>query len=91
MTNFGENMITLNLTPKQFEAIKTALLHYAEHMTHMIEACLAAQQAKSAGTIPVAVHHSMVGKSEAPWGLKKDGTPKARPGRKTTKVRKARA
>lgn len=41
--------------------------------------------------VPTAVHHSMVGKSEAPWGLKKDGTPKARPGRKTTKAWKARA
>ena len=41
--------------------------------------------------IPVAVHHSMVGKDHAPWGLKKDGTPRARPGRKSVKTRKARA
>lgn len=40
-------------------------------------------------SVLTAVHHSMVGKSEAPWGLKKDGTPKARPGRKV--ARKGRA
>lgn len=78
-------MVTLNLNEKQLEVIKNALVHYAAHMTEMIEACLASKQEK----IPVAVHHSMVGKSEAPWGLKKDGTPRARPGRKTT--RKGRA
>ncbi len=39
--------------------------------------------------VPIAVHHSMVGKDHAPYGLKKDGTPRARPGRKSAK-RKAR-
>lgn len=85
-------MITLNLTPKQYDVIKTALVHYAEHMTEMIETYLAAKEAKNtpaAAPIAVAVHHSMVGKSQAPWGVKKDGTPRARPGRKT--VRKGRA
>ena len=35
--------------------------------------------------VPIAVHHSMVGKDHAPYGLKKDGTPRARPGRKSAK------
>ena len=82
-------MITLNLTPKQYDVIKTALVHYAEHMTEMIETYLAAKEAKAAEAIPVAVHHTMVGKSHAPWGVKKDGTPRARPGRKM--ARKGRA
>lgn len=87
-------MITLNLTPKQYDVIKNALVHYADHMTEMIETYLAAKEAKNASAaapIAVAVHHSMIGKSEAPWGVKKDGTPRARPGRKSTKIRKARA
>ena len=39
---------------------------------------------------PVAVHHSMVGKDHAPYGLKKDGTPAKRRGRPAKKARKVR-
>ncbi len=80
-------MITLNLSQKQYDVIKTALVHYADHMNGVLQAYLDSAQKKEPQ--PIAVHHSMVGKSEAPWGLKKDGTPRARPGRKS--VRKVRA
>lgn len=77
-------MITLNLTPMQYDIVKAAVAQYTDDLMKVIE--------PSSQTItvsaPIAVHHSMVGKDHAPWGLKKDGTPKARPGRKTP--RKAR-
>jgi hypothetical protein len=87
MTNFGENMITLNLTPLQYDIVKAAVAQYSNNLMQMIEP----QKQTITVSTPVAVHHSMVGKSEAPWGVKKDGTPRARPGRKSTKTRKARA
>lgn len=40
--------------------------------------------------IPIAVHHSMVGENHAPYGLKKDGTPAKRRGRKPATKRKTR-
>ena len=40
--------------------------------------------------IPVAVHHSMIGQDHAPYGLKKDGTPAKRRGRKPAAKRKTR-
>jgi hypothetical protein len=75
-------MITLRVTPLQYDIIKAAIAQYTNNLIQVIE---------KDEPIPVAVHHSMVGKSEAPWGVKKDGTPRARPGRKSTKTRKARA
>ena len=73
-------MITLRVTPLQYDIIKAAIAQYTHNLIQIIE---------KDEPVPVAVHHSMVGKSEAPWGVKKDGTPRARPGRKS--VRKARA
>ena len=73
-------MITLRVTPLQYDIIKAAIAQYTHNLIQIIEKDEPA---------PIAVHHSMVGKSEAPWGVKKDGTPRARPGRKS--VRKARA
>ena len=78
-------MITLNLTPLQYDIVKAAVAQYSDNLMQVIEP----QKQTITVTTPVAVHHSMVGKSDAPWGLKKDGTPRARPGRKS--VRKARA
>lgn len=77
-------MITLNVTPLQYDIIKAAVAQYTNNLMQVIEP----KQTVTIST-PVAVHHSVVGKSDAPWGLKKDGTPKARPGRKT--ARKGRA
>lgn len=83
-------MITLNLSQKQYDVIKNALVHYADHMSDMIEAYLAAAQKQTPPVVadsPWRTHDDA-----APWGLKKDGTPRARPGRKSTKkARKAQA
>lgn len=47
---------------------------------------------RNSATVEVPVSPWKAPKKEAPYGLKKDGTPKAQPGRKSTKVvRKARA
>lgn len=77
-------MITLNVTPLQYDIIKAAVAQYTSNLMQVIEP----KQTITVST-PIAVHHSQVGKDHAPYGLKKDGTPRARPGRKTT--RKARS
>ena len=70
-------MITLNLTPLQYDIVKAAVSQYTDGLMKIIEP-------KTTVTI-----NSPVAPVEAKWGLKKDGTPRARPGRKT--ARKGRA
>lgn len=80
--------ITIDVTRDELNFIREAVEYKINSLKIYFNDCEAASN-KPAEQIPVAVHHSMVGKSEAPWGLKKDGTPKARPGRKV--ARKGRA
>lgn len=71
-------MITLRVTPLQYDIIKAAIAQYTHNLIQVIEK-----------DEPVTV---TVAAAPAPqWGLKKDGTPRARPGRKSVKTRKARA
>lgn len=71
-------MITLQVTPLQYDIIKAAVAAYTDGIF------------TNTG-FPTTVTVTQA-QPEAQWGLKKDGTPRARPGRKSTKiVRKARA
>lgn len=81
-------MITLNLTEAQYEIIKIALMDYNFAVMETMDIF-----------DPIEIEELPDGETlifqqpnEAPYGLKKDGTPKARPGRKSTKkARKGRA
>lgn len=79
-------MITLNLTEAQYEIIKIALMDYNFAVMETMDIF-----------DPIEIEELPDGETlifqqpnEAPYGLKKDGTPKARPGRKVA-VRKGRA
>lgn len=87
-------MITLNLTPLQYDIVKAAVAQYSDNLMQMIEPKTTVTVTKGESSVTAEVPNYPWGaptKIEAPYGLKKDGTPKARPGRKTAKVRKARA
>jgi len=81
-------MITLTLTPVQYDIVRTAVMEYTDNLMHIIDPPDTVSLS-SGGTVTVTAPLQQPKKVEAPWGLKKDGTPKARPGRKTT--RKGRA
>ena len=86
-------MITLNLTPLQYDIVKAAVAHYADKLIQIVEqptTTVTVTNGASSVTAEVPNYPwSAPTKIEAPWGLKKDGTPKARPGRKV--ARKGRA
>ena len=87
-------MITLNLTPLQYDIVKAAVAQYSDNLMQVIEPKTTVTVTNGASSVTAEVPNypwNAPTKIEAPWGLKKDGTPKARPGRKTAKVRKARA
>lgn len=87
-------MITLNLTPLQYDIVKAAVAQYSDNLMQIIEPKTTVTVTNGTSSVTAEVPNypwNAPTKIEAPWGLKKDGTPKARPGRKTTKVRKARA
>lgn len=85
--------ITIDVTRDELNFIREAVEHKINLLKNYFNDCETESKKISTVTIstPIAVHHSMVGKDHAPWGLKKDGTPRARPGRKSVKTRKARA
>ena len=68
-------MITLNVTPLQYDIIKAAVAQYNGNLMQAIEP----QHPVEPPPVVLAVRKPKV---DAPWGYKKDGTPKSRPGRK---------
>ena len=81
-------MITLTLTPVQYDIVRTAVMEYTDNLMQIIDPPDTVSLS-SGGTVTVTAPLQPTKKVEAPWGLKKDGTPKARPGRKV--ARKGRA
>jgi hypothetical protein len=86
-------MITLQLTPVQYDIVKAAVAAYSDGLMKALEPnvqTITVTKGHASATVEIPTHPWE--KPNAPYGLKKDGTPKARPGRKSTKVvRKARA
>lgn len=81
-------MITLNLTEAQYEIIKIALMDYNFAVMEVMDIFDPME------TVELPDGKTLLFKepNQAPWGVKKDGTPRARPGRKSTKkARKERA
>lgn len=86
--------ITLNVTRDQYEMIIKALDYFneglKERLAHQAQMSVIKDQEKTEWTV-TAVDTKMVAKvrkpraksTDAPYGYKKDGTPKQRPGRKT--------
>lgn len=84
-------MITLNLTPLQYDIVKAAVAHYADNLIQIVERpTTTVTVTTEAGTVTAKAPLPW-DSPDAPYGFKKDGTPRARPGRKSAKVRKARA
>jgi hypothetical protein len=88
-------MITLQVTPLQYDIIKAAVSAYTHDMMQVLEPkvqTVTVTNGSATATVEMPNYPWSESKKEAPYGLKKDGTPKARPGRKSTKiVRKARS
>jgi hypothetical protein len=86
-------MITLQLTPVQYDIVKAAVAAYSDGLMKALEPnvqTITVTKGNASATVEIPTRPWE--KADAPYGLKKDGTPKAQPGRKTTKVvRKARA
>ena len=89
-------MITLKVTDLQYEIIKAAVSAY----THDIMRGLGPEEPPINTVTVVSTNPAKViapwNEPDAPYGLKKDGTPKARPGRKSgakvvRKTRRGRA
>lgn len=80
-------MITLNLTEAQYEIIKIALMDYNFAVMEVMDIFDPME------TVELPDGKTLLFKepNQAPWGVKKDGTPRARPGRKSTKTKKERA
>lgn len=76
--------ITIDVSRDELNFIREAVEAKINNMKNYFNACEKGPQILKSVTVHAA--------PEAQWGLKKDGTPRARPGRKSTKVvRKARA
>lgn len=91
-------MITLTLTPLQHDIIKAAVANYAANLLETVQPEMAETVTLSLVSPPVSVpdaprktrrprkalrtRKAKAVNVEAPWGYKKDGTPRARPGRK---------
>jgi hypothetical protein len=89
-------MITLQVTPLQYDIIKAAVSAYTQDIMQVLEPkvqTVTITKGNASVTAEVPNYPPNAPRNiEAQWGLKKDGTPRARPGRKSTKVvRKARA
>jgi hypothetical protein len=86
-------MITLQLTPVQYDIVKAAVAAYSDGLMRALEPSVQTITiSKGNATVTAEVPTYPWEKVDAPYGLKKDGTPRARPGRKTTKTaRKARS
>jgi len=88
-------MITLQLTPVQYDIVKAAVAAYSDGLMRALEPSvqtITISKGNATATVEVPTYPWEKPKVDAPWGLKKDGTPRARPGRKTTKTaRKARS
>lgn len=85
-------MITLTLTPVQYDIVRTAVMEYTDNLMQIIDPVTTVTVTKGESSVTAKVPNypwDAPTKIEAPWGLKKDGTPKARPGRKV--ARKGRA
>jgi hypothetical protein len=86
-------MITLQLTPVQYDIVKAAVAAYSDGLMKALEPnvqTITVTKGNASATVEIPTRPW--DKVDAPYGLKKDGTPKAQPGRKSTKVvRKARA
>ena len=88
-------MINLQLTQSQYDIVLAAVTAYSENLMKALEQepktsfTLTTADGRHSATVEVPVRPWDTPKVDAPYGLKKDGTPKARPGRKT--ARKARA
>ena len=85
-------MITLTLTPVQYDIVRTAVMEYTDNLMQIIDPVTTVTVTKGESSVTAKVPNypwDAPSKIEAPWGLKKDGTPKARPGRKV--ARKGRA
>lgn len=88
-------MINLQLTQSQYDSIMAAVTAYNEGLMKALEQqpktsfTVTTADGRHSATVEVPVRPWEAPKVDAPWGLKKDGTPKARPGRKT--ARKARS
>lgn len=86
-------MITLQLTPVQYDIVKAAVAAYSDGLMKALEPnvqTITVTKGNASATVEIPTRPWE--QPDAPYGLKKDGTPRARPGRKTTKVvRKARA
>lgn len=82
-------MITLNVTPLQYDIIKAAVAQYTNNLMQVIEPTTTVTISSATASVTAEVPVRPWDKPEAPYGLKKDGTPRARPGRKS--ARKGRA
>jgi hypothetical protein len=84
------NMINLQLTQSQYDIVKAAVAAYSDGLMRALEPnvqTITITKGNASATVEIPARPWE--KVDAPYGLKKDGTPKARPGRKT--ARKARA
>lgn len=85
-------MITLQLTPVQYDIVKAAVMAYSDGLMKALEPnvqTITITKGNASATLEIPVRPQE--KVDAPYGLKKDGTPRKAPGRKSTKNRKARA
>ena len=88
-------MITLKVTDLQYELIKAAMQSYHSDMMRSLEPL----EPEPTVQVSVSEHLKSIApwlEDDAPWGRKKDGTPRAQPGRKrgqksARKTRKARS
>lgn len=87
--------ITIDVTRDELNFIREAVEYKINSLKSYFADCESASKAVSTITVTkgeataTVQLPSLVKKADAPWGLKKDGTPKARPGRKV--ARKGRA
>ena len=84
--------ITIDVTRDELNFIREAVEHKINSMKNYFADCEAVSRAVSTVTVTKGNATATVQLPkpvEAKWGLKKDGTPRARPGRKS--VRKGRA
>jgi hypothetical protein len=70
-------MITLQVTPLQYDIIKAAVAAYTDGIFTNTEVPMTVTVTQAQPEVRLSTK-----KPAARWGLKKDGTPRARPGRK---------
>ncbi len=86
-------MINLQLTQSQYNILLEAVTAYSDNLMRALQPnvqTITVTKGHASATVEIPTRPWE--QPDAPYGLKKDGTPKAQPGRKSTKVvRKARA